>query len=304
MTGIIAVKVPKWGLSMAEGTIVGWHKSAGDAVAEGDDLLDIETAKITNVAPAPGSGVLRRIIVEPGETLPVGALLGIIAEPATPDADIDAFVEQYNAEFAIVKQQAEEDAGLATAMIDTRLGPVRIGQRGDGEGVPVVFLHGFAADMGHWAFNLDAFGETRTLLTLDLPGHGGSTKNVGDGTTTALARAVLDVFAALGVEFADLVGHSLGAAAALQVAIEAPERVSRLVLVAPAGLPGAGVDSQFLDGLMTARRPRELRSVLEMLVADPERITREMVDDVIKYKRVDGVAEALQTLRDRIVEGT
>jgi pyruvate dehydrogenase E2 component (dihydrolipoamide acetyltransferase) len=304
MTDITAVIIPKWGLSMTEGTVVDWHKSVGDAVVEGDDLVDIETSKITNVAAAPAAGVLRRVTVHSGTKLPVGALIGIIAGKGTPDAEIDGFVEQYKTQFTVEKLKAEEQTGLATAMVDTRFGPVRIGQRGDGSGTPVVFLHGYASDMLSWTFNLDAFEPDQTIVAIDLPGHGASTKMVGDGSIAALSQAVQDVLVALDIDAAHLVGHSLGAAVALKVAGDMPGKIRRMVLIAPAGLAGSAVSSEFLDGLLGARRGRDLRPFLEMLVADPAGITRDMVDDVIKFKRLDGVDDALRKLRDKIVDGS
>src|SRR5260221_7218173 len=97
MSAVTAVRMPKWGLSMQEGAIVDWWKAEGDAIAEGDDLVDIETSKITNVCESPAAGVLRRIVAQPGETLPVGALIGVLAEPATADAEIDAFIADFHA---------------------------------------------------------------------------------------------------------------------------------------------------------------------------------------------------------------
>ena len=85
--------MPQWGLAMTEGMVAEWHVEEGATVAEGDDLLEIETSKITNVFEAPGAGVLRRRIVAEGETVPVQALLAVVAPPEVSDADIDAFIE-------------------------------------------------------------------------------------------------------------------------------------------------------------------------------------------------------------------
>ena len=77
--GIRAVKLPKWGLSMTEGTVVAWYAKAGDHVKAGSDLVEIETPKITNLYESPASGLLRRCVAQVGETLPVGALLDVMA---------------------------------------------------------------------------------------------------------------------------------------------------------------------------------------------------------------------------------
>jgi pyruvate dehydrogenase E2 component (dihydrolipoamide acetyltransferase) len=82
-----------------------------------------------------------------------------------------------------------------------------------------------------------------------------------------------------------------------------PGLAQALVLIAPAYMPGGALDRAFLDGVVEARRARDLKPVLEKLVADPSLISREMVEDVIKFKRLDGAAEAMGRLRDRMVSG-
>ena len=86
MATITAVTMPKWGIEMTEGAITAWSVSVGQAVEKGAPLLDVETAKIVNAVDAPGGGVLRRVLAEAGETLPVGALLGVIAAASTSEA--------------------------------------------------------------------------------------------------------------------------------------------------------------------------------------------------------------------------
>jgi pyruvate dehydrogenase E2 component (dihydrolipoamide acetyltransferase) len=90
--GMDAVTIPKWGIEMTHGTIVAWHKVAGDAVKAGEEIVDIETDKIVNSFEARSSGTLLRVLAEVGEELPVGHLIGIIATEAVTDAAIDAFI--------------------------------------------------------------------------------------------------------------------------------------------------------------------------------------------------------------------
>ncbi|HHW91217.1 MAG TPA: 2-oxo acid dehydrogenase subunit E2 [Firmicutes bacterium] len=75
------VLMPKLGLTMTEGTVVNWLKNEGDTVEKGEELVEILTEKITNVAEAPASGILKKILVGPGETAKVSEPIGIIAAP-------------------------------------------------------------------------------------------------------------------------------------------------------------------------------------------------------------------------------
>ncbi len=73
------VLMPQLGETVSEGTIAAWHKQAGDAIAKGDMLLDVETDKVATEITAPAAGVLHSILVAEGETVDVGTVLAIIA---------------------------------------------------------------------------------------------------------------------------------------------------------------------------------------------------------------------------------
>src|ERR1700676_2603869 len=92
---IVAITMPKCGLTMSEGKVLGWLKREGDSFGAGEELLEIETAKITNVFEAGAPGTLRRIVAVAGTTLPVGALIAVAAPPSVPDAEIAAFVAAF-----------------------------------------------------------------------------------------------------------------------------------------------------------------------------------------------------------------
>lgn len=98
MDAIQAITVPKWGLTMTEATVNLWHVQEGTPIAVGDALLDMETSKITNTVESAVAGKLRRIVAQPGVTLPVAALLGVVAGDRVADGDIEAFINQYRPE--------------------------------------------------------------------------------------------------------------------------------------------------------------------------------------------------------------
>ena len=303
MSVITPVRMPKWGLSMQEGTIVDWCKAEGATLAEGEELVDIETTKITNVCESPVAGVLRRIVAQPGDTLPVGALLAVVANLTASDAEVEAFIAEFQARYVPPSEDDEASAALQLSTVEIPGGAIRVGRAGADYGVPVVLIHGYSGDLNNWLFNIEALSALAPVIAIDLPGHGGSTKHVGDASLHTLAQRVGAALEALGVTSAHLVGHSLGAAVAARLAIDRAGLMRSLTLIAPFGLSKTGVSEEFLTGVIEAQRARDLKPFIEMLVADPAMVTKDMVEDVMKFKRLDGVEEALTALRDRMVDG-
>ena len=76
------IRVPTLGESVTEATIAQWYKKPGDAVAMDEPLCELETDKVTIEVPAQSAGVLAEVVVNEGETVEVGALLGSIGEAA------------------------------------------------------------------------------------------------------------------------------------------------------------------------------------------------------------------------------
>jgi pyruvate dehydrogenase E2 component (dihydrolipoamide acetyltransferase) len=291
---ITAITMPKWGLTMTEGKVVGWLKREGQAFAAGEELLEIETTKITNVFDLPEPGILRRIVAQAGATLPVGALLAVAAPETVPDAEIDAFVAEFAAPEPATEAGADVVGRPQPREIDAGGRRLRCLELGEG-GVPVVLVHGFGGDLNTWMFVQPALAEKRRTVALDLPGHGGSAKQVGAGDAKTLTDAVATALDALSIERAHLVGHSLGGAVAALSALHQPQRTASLTLIATAGL-GPEINSAFIDAFVRAGRRRETVEALNQLVYDPALVSRAMVEEVLRYKRLDGVAAALRTI--------
>jgi pyruvate dehydrogenase E2 component (dihydrolipoamide acetyltransferase) len=172
---------------------------------------------------------------------------------------------------------------------------LRVLDLGAGDATPILFVHGFGGDLQGWMFTQPMLAENRRAVALDLPGHGGSVKEVGSGNAETLAAAVGDALAALDIERAHLVGHSMGGAIAATLALDDPERVASLTLIATAGL-GPEINGAFIDGFVRAQRRREAQEVLAQLVHDPALVSRAMIEEVLRYKRLDGVKAALETI--------
>ena len=297
---ILAVTVPRWGMTMTEGKVVGWLKAEGDQVRPGDELVEIETSKITNVVEAAAAGTLRRHVAAVGATLPCGALIGVVAGAGVTDAELDAFVA------------AQADTGVAGSMDEAAVPQPRLvdagGTRlmvltvGGGAGDPQVLVHGFGGQINTWLFNQDAATADRPVHVVELPGHGGSGTEVGDGSVATLAAAVLAALDTLGVGRAHLVGHSLGGAVCLELASRAPDRAASLTLIAPLGL-GPDVSAAYVEGYLAAARRPGMKAALELLFADPGLVTRQMTDDALAMKRTDGVQDALARIATATMPG-
>ena len=118
----IEVRVPQLPESVADATLVSWHKKPGDAVARDENLVDLETDKVVLEVPAPANGVLREIKLQDGTTVTSGQLLAIIEEGATalPGASAPAVMAASGGPatpaanaVAAAKEAAKPDAGAA-----------------------------------------------------------------------------------------------------------------------------------------------------------------------------------------------
>ncbi|HXR28549.1 MAG TPA: alpha/beta fold hydrolase [Solirubrobacteraceae bacterium] len=153
----------------------------------------------------------------------------------------------------------------------------RVIYRVAGSGPPVVLIHGMLNSSSHWRSVAASLAEEYTVVAPDLIGHGDSAAPRGDYSLGAHAASIRDLLAAIGIDRASVVGHSLGGGVAMQFFYQFPQRVERLVLISSGGLghdvspllrtaalPGMSallsmtIRSRVLDGLWeSGRRMRE-----------------------------------------------
>ena len=106
-----------------------------------------------------------------------------------------------------------------------------------GEGPPVIFIHGLIGRWTHWFEQLPRFSREHRVIALDLPGFGHSPAPRQDKISVPLyARMVAKLMQALEVDGAALVGHSMGGFTSVELAINFPELVERMMLISPSGI--------------------------------------------------------------------
>ena len=171
-----------------------------------------------------------------------------------------------------------------------------------GQGPAVVLIHGLGGCLYNFRYNIAALSERFRVVALDLKGFGYSDRpRDADYSQTAQAELVAGFMERLGVRRAAVLGHSLGGAIALRLASLFPERVDRLILVASAPAarlvpPLGGVALRPILRLGTAlvlHQPGLREAVLRSGFYDPSFVTAEMLEEVRRFSRIRGSAEAI-----------
>jgi len=136
-----------------------------------------------------------------------------------------------------------------------------------GEGPPLLFVHGLIGRWTHWVEQLTAFAGSHRVIAVDLPGFGDSPLPAqGEISVPIYAHTLARLMEALELSAAAFVGHSMGGFTAVELAIEYPELVERLVLVSPAGLSTYN-DRRSLQLVAQARRFKGIFNTYHALVA-------------------------------------
>ena len=297
---LTAITMPKWGLAMKEGAILQWLKNEGDEVKKGEILVEIETDKVVNEMESPEDGRLLKKCVETDIRVPVGSLIAVYGNENTSDEDIDKFISEFKENFVVEDDEAgsEKDKYEKITLGETEINFSKIAEEKEKN---ILFIHGFGGDLNNWMFNQEDVSKDYNTFAIDLPGHGQSSKNVTDGSLKNMAKIVNEFCAQNNITKVKLVGHSYGAGIAIQTASDFKDLIESLTLISPIGL-GKEIDSSYLENFITAESRRDLKPVLEKLYNNSEIITRDMVNEVLNYKRIDGVESSLKNIKDEIVK--
>ena len=195
--------------------------------------------------------------------------------------------------------QAPEDRYIKIGEINTRY------WMAGNTGPQVVLIHGVGRFLEEWLPSFDNLAAHNRVYALDLPGHGHTDKPLSASYRLAdLARFVNGFMEALDISPAHVVGHSLGGGIALQLTLQFPEAVDRLVLVCSASL-GKEVTLvlritavPLLGEILTRPSLNGTRRLLKEFVKDPAVLTDEFVDHSYRMAALPGAQQAvLKTLR-------
>lgn len=299
-SGTIRDITGKEGIDIPVGEAVAWIYAEGEAgkpvkgvAAEAKPVKDLAPAAPASVATAPAvlpelapvktiapsmplngtraTPLARRLAAEAGLALDAIAGSGPRGRVMRKDVEAAMTVPKLGAKAALWPDQiiSRPPASSQPRLAPQRsagAAPLNFAWLRQGEGRPIVLIHGFGADLNSWRPMLAAGPVDAPLLALDLPGHGGSPRQT-PADLDAIAGDVEATLAALDIGPVLLVGHSFGGAVAATVAARGHADVRALALIAPAGL-GPEINGAFLQGFVRAKSEASLMPWLRQLVSD------------------------------------
>jgi len=183
----------------------------------------------------------------------------------------------------------------------------RIAYLDEGQGPPVILVHGFGGSLWQWEYQQIALSATHRLITLDLLGSGLSDKPEIEYSPDRMVAFLTAFMDALNVPQASLVGNSMGGGLVIGMALTHPERVNRLVLIS--GLPDhvqEKLTNPTIKRALETRAPvwliqlgnwvigrRATERVLKEIVHDPAQLTPAVLDRAYRNRQRPGLIPAI-----------
>jgi pimeloyl-ACP methyl ester carboxylesterase len=179
------------------------------------------------------------------------------------------------------------------------------------QGGPIILIHGISCSVLEWEYVIHELSTQHQVYALDLIGHGLSDKPLGLAYDIAnFAKHVLAFMDKMNLVTAGLIGNSLGARVAMECAAIAPERISALVLSAPAAVDQSTLfefrmaSVRFLGELLTAPNPPSTGKIWRAAFADPSLATKAMIAEKVTLAKLPGAGKAfLKALRNMLAFG-
>lgn len=122
-----------------------------------------------------------------------------------------------------------------TKYLQLKEGEIAYVKEGKGKKV-LIFVHGLSSNSDAWYRNIEELKKDFTCIAIDLPGYGRSFKNADEFTATYFADILNEFAEKLKLKKFTLVGHSMGGQASIKFASKYPEKLDKLILIAPAGI--------------------------------------------------------------------
>ena len=183
-----------------------------------------------------------------------------------------------------------------------------------GQGPPIILIHGFGGSMWNWEYQYPVQSRTHRVIIPDLLGSGLSDKPEGAYTPGRLVEFFRQFMDKLNIPQASLVGNSMGAGLAMAMALDYPERVTRLVLISgfPAQVESSIASRQYqrflnhrpplwlakIGNWMAGRRATE--KLLKEIVYNPELISPTVIERSFRNRQRGGFIGPLYSLMDNI----
>lgn len=122
-----------------------------------------------------------------------------------------------------------------THFLKLKDGQIAYVKEGKGKQI-LVFVHGLSSNSDAWYRNIESLKKDFTCVAIDLPGYGKSFKNADEFTATYFAEILKEFTEKMKLNQFTLVGHSMGGQASIKFAAKYPEKLEKLILIAPAGI--------------------------------------------------------------------